>query len=147
MGGTRYELANNYDEAFAQYRPGKILFLRMFEEGYLRGVTRYNLGTKELHYKQLWGATYQDNIDTYTVGRNQLVGGFLKAGVMLKSVFDGSLWKRLSNVPAGPVADSCPSDESSLSPTFPVAVPAVVEHPSSERQKRVHEHARERIDP
>ena len=62
----------------------------MFEEGYSRGVTRYDFGTNELHYKKFWGAKYLDRMDTFTVSTNRIVAGFLKAGIKLKGLLNGS---------------------------------------------------------
>ncbi len=89
---TRYVIANSYDEAFTQYRTGSILYRHLFEDGYQRGVTRYDFGTNELHYKRQWGAQYLDGVNTYTVATNRLVNGFFKAGVKLKSLWDSSPW-------------------------------------------------------
>lgn len=89
-GSTRYVIANNYDESFATYSPGSLIYRAMFEEGYSRGVTRYDFGTNELHYKKFWGAKYLDRMDTFTVSTNRIVAGFLKAGIKLKGLLNGS---------------------------------------------------------
>ena len=91
VGSTRYVIANNYDEAWSQYRVGSQLYRLMFEEGYSRGVTRYDFGTNELHYKSRWGATAADRVDSFTVSVNHMVSGFWNAGLKLKSLFDGGL--------------------------------------------------------
>jgi hypothetical protein len=93
-GTTRYVIANNYDETFAAYRTGSVLYRRMFEEGYSRGVTRYDFGTNELHYKKRWGAQYADRIDTFRVSTGRMIAGVWQAGVKLKSLLDGHLWGR-----------------------------------------------------
>lgn len=90
-GSTRYVIANNYDESFAVHRTGSLLYLAMFEEGFSRGVTRYDFGTNELHYKKYWGAKYLDRMDTFTVATNRIVAGFWKAGIKLKGLLDGRL--------------------------------------------------------
>lgn len=91
---TRYVIANQYDEDFAEYRTGSLLYLRMFEDGFARGVTRYDFGTNELHYKQQWGAQYVDRVETFTVATNRLVAGIWRAGIAIKGLFDGTLWGR-----------------------------------------------------
>lgn len=90
-GSTRYVIANQYDEDFAAHRPGSLLYFRMFEEGYSRGLTRYDFGTNELHYKQQWGAKYSDRLDTFTVATNRLVAGLWNAGIKIRGLLDGSL--------------------------------------------------------
>ena len=94
VGSTRYVLANQYDEAWSDYRVGSQLYRRMFEEGYSRGVTRYDFGTNELHYKSRWGATSTDRVDSFTVSVNHMVSGFWNAGLKIKSLLDGGLWGR-----------------------------------------------------
>lgn len=93
-GSTRYVIANHYDEAFARHRPGSLLYRQMFKEGYSRGVTRYDFGTNELHFKKYWGAKYLDRMETFTVATNRIVAGFWNAGIKLKGLFDGSLLGR-----------------------------------------------------
>lgn len=92
VGSTRYVIANNYDEAWSRFRVGSQLYHRMFAEGYSRGVTRYDFGTNELHYKQRWGAEPTDRVETYAVAINHMVSGFWNAGLKLKGLFDGGLW-------------------------------------------------------
>ncbi len=94
VGSTRYVFANNYDEAWSDYRVGSQLYRRMFEEGYSRGVTRYDFGTNELHYKQRWGAKSADRVETFAVSVNHMVSGFWNAGAKLKELLEGSLWGR-----------------------------------------------------
>lgn len=94
VGSTRYVIANNYDEAWSDYRVGSQLYQRMFEEGYSRGVTRYDFGTNELHYKSRWGAKPIDRVESFTVSVNHMVSGFWNAGLKLKNLFDGGLWTR-----------------------------------------------------
>lgn len=94
VGSTRYVIANNYDEAWSDYRVGSQLYQRMFEEGYARGVTRYDFGTNELHYKSRWGAKPTDRVESFAVSVNHMVSGFWSAGLKLKSLFDSGLWSR-----------------------------------------------------
>ncbi len=118
---TRYVIANSYDEAFTRYRTGSILYHRLFEDGYQRGVTRYDFGTNELHYKRQWGAQYLDSVNTYTVATNRLVNGFLKAGVTLKSLWDSSPWGHSPTTELRPRPDSV-SSRSSAVPEFEPAI-------------------------
>jgi hypothetical protein len=94
VGATRYVIANNSDEAWSSSRVGSQLDRRMFEEGYSRGVTRYDFGTNELHDQQRWGARAADRVETFTVAINHMVSGFWNAGVKLKSLWSGNLWGR-----------------------------------------------------
>lgn len=94
VGSTRYVIANSYDETWSDYRTGSQLYRRMFEEGYSRGVTRYDFGTNELHYKSQWGAKPADRVESFTVSVNHIVSGFWNAGLKIKSLFDGGLWGR-----------------------------------------------------
>ena len=94
VGSTRYVIANNYDEGWSNYRVGSQLYRQMFEEGYSRGVTRYDFGTNELHYKSQWGAKASDRVESFTVSVNHVVSGFWNAGLKIKSLLDGGLWGR-----------------------------------------------------
>lgn len=110
VGSTRYVIANNYDEAWSDYRTGSQLYRQMFEEGYSRGVTRYDFGTNELHYKSQWGAKPMDRVESFTVSVNHVVSGFWNAGLKIKSLFDGGLWGR--PVPHDLLASGEPHPES-----------------------------------
>ncbi len=112
-GSTRYVIANNYDEAYAVHRTGSLLYRAMFAEGYLRGVTRYDFGTNELHYKQCWGAKDLDRMDTFTVATNRIVAGFWHAGIKLKGLLNGHLLGRSTT------ADQHTSGELLPSPASP----------------------------
>lgn len=94
VDSTRYVIANNYDEAWSKYRVGSQLYREMFTEGYSRGVTRYDFGTNELHYKSRWGAKPADRVESFTVSVNHMVSGFWNAGLKLRSLLDGGLWGR-----------------------------------------------------
>ena len=54
-GSTRFLIANQYDERFAQYRAGWILYLRDLEDCAARGVTSIDMGEGDAHYKSRWG--------------------------------------------------------------------------------------------
>jgi hypothetical protein len=89
VGSTRYVLANQYDEAWGDFRVGSQLYRRMFEEGYSRGVRRYDFGTNELHYKGRWGAKAADRVESFAVSVNHVVSGFWNAGLKIKNLLDG----------------------------------------------------------
>lgn len=55
VGTTRYLIANQYVEQFAQYRLGWILYLRDMEDCAQRGVRAIDMGSGDLHYKSRWG--------------------------------------------------------------------------------------------
>lgn len=81
---VRYVLANNYDETVKSHRTGSTLYRHMMEDGIHRGVRRFDFGSGELHYKSLWGATYQGSLDSYVVVPNGLVGKLAKAAWAVK---------------------------------------------------------------
>jgi CelD/BcsL family acetyltransferase involved in cellulose biosynthesis len=54
-GTTRYLIANQYDEEFAQYRAGWILYLRDLENCAERGIQAIDMGSGDAHYKSRWG--------------------------------------------------------------------------------------------
>lgn len=89
VGSTRYVLANQHDDAWSGYRVGSQLYRRMLEEGYSRGVTRYDFGTNELHYKSRWGAKAADRVESFAVSVNHVVSGFWNAGLKIKNLLDG----------------------------------------------------------
>lgn len=84
---TRYVIANSYDEAFASFRTGSILYRHMFQEGYERGVTRYDFGTNELHYKRQWGARAVDHVESFVVSVNRVIAACWSTTVKVKSWF------------------------------------------------------------
>ncbi|MFM9965924.1 MAG: hypothetical protein ACKV2Q_32485 [Planctomycetaceae bacterium] len=106
VGSTRYVIANDSDEVWRDatrrdsrrgascHNVGAPLELKMFEEGYSRGVTRYDFGTHAQHDPQLWGAKPADRVETVTVAINHVVSGFWNAGVKLQSLLDGGVWGR-----------------------------------------------------
>ncbi len=113
-GTTRYVIANSYDAAFAAYRTGSVLYRRMFEEGYSRGVTRYDFGTNELHYKKRWGAEYTDQVDTFRVSTGRLIAGVWRAGVKLKDLWDGRPWGGSASVAYLASGELLPTDDARL---------------------------------
>ena len=139
-GSTRYVIANNYDESFATNRPGSLLYRRMFEEGFSRGVTRYDFGTNELHYKKQWGAQYLDRMDTFTVAANRIVSGFWNAGIKLKGLFDGTLLSRAAqpaqHTSGEPLPSPAFSDVMPLDSVLAEADELLSEQEAQERKKR-----------
>jgi len=55
-GATRYYIANNYNEKFGRFGPGKILLYRDFAECLDRGVSRISWGAGDAGYKSEMGA-------------------------------------------------------------------------------------------
>ena len=94
VGSTRYVFANQYDKAWSEFRVGSQLYWRMFQEGYSRGVTRYDFGTNDLHYKRRWGATAADRVESFAVSVNHVVSGFWNAGLKIKNLLDGGFLGR-----------------------------------------------------
>jgi CelD/BcsL family acetyltransferase involved in cellulose biosynthesis len=56
VGRTRYQIANNYDEAFAQHSAGRTLLMREFERAAQRGIERISWGSGDAGYKSELGA-------------------------------------------------------------------------------------------
>lgn len=56
-GGTRHYIANNYNERFAKFGPGKILLYLDFERAADAGVTKIGWGAGDAGYKTEMGAT------------------------------------------------------------------------------------------
>jgi CelD/BcsL family acetyltransferase involved in cellulose biosynthesis len=56
VGGTRYMIANGYDERFARHGPGKILLYKDFERAAERGIGRISWGSGDAGYKSEMGA-------------------------------------------------------------------------------------------
>lgn len=54
-GSIRYTIANQYDERFAKYRLGSVLFLEFLRNCAENGVRRVDMGSGDLHYKSQWG--------------------------------------------------------------------------------------------
>ncbi|GAB4515072.1 MAG: hypothetical protein Tsb0020_33680 [Haliangiales bacterium] len=77
-GDVRYVIANNYDQAVRTHRTGSTLYRRMMRDGIERGVTQFDFGGSEIHYKSRWGASYQDASQTMLLVPNTLVSGAAK---------------------------------------------------------------------
>jgi len=56
VGATRYYIANNYNEKFAKFGPGKTLLYRDFASCSLAGITRISWGAEDTSYKSEMGA-------------------------------------------------------------------------------------------
>lgn len=50
-GGVRYQIANNYDERFAQHSAGRTLLIRDFEDAAARGIAKISWGSGDAGYK------------------------------------------------------------------------------------------------
>jgi CelD/BcsL family acetyltransferase involved in cellulose biosynthesis len=55
-GCTRYQIANNFDERFAQHSAGRTLLMRDFERAAQRGIERISWGSGDAGYKSELGA-------------------------------------------------------------------------------------------
>jgi hypothetical protein len=85
-GTVRYVIANNYDEAVKTHRTGSILYRHMMEDGINRGVRLFDFGDCNLHYKRLWGASYQDYLDSTFVAPRSLVGAGAMTALALRDL-------------------------------------------------------------
>lgn len=56
VGTTFFQIANNYDERFAQHSPGRTLLIREFEQAARAGVERISWGSGDAGYKSEMGA-------------------------------------------------------------------------------------------
>ncbi|MEX0725867.1 MAG: GNAT family N-acetyltransferase, partial [Planctomycetaceae bacterium] len=74
---ARYVIANQYDDAVADYRTGSTLYRHMIEEGMARGVRTFDFGDGGIEYKKLWGAEYVDAVDTLLVAPHPLTSRLL----------------------------------------------------------------------
>lgn len=54
-GATSYMIANQYDEAYSEFRPGWLLYLKELEYDCAHGIRRIDMGPGDLHYKGRWG--------------------------------------------------------------------------------------------
>lgn len=54
-GTTRYAIANQYDERYAQYGLGWVLYLKDLEDCVARGVRRIDMAMGNAAYKRRWG--------------------------------------------------------------------------------------------
>ncbi len=55
-GGVRHSIANNFDQRFARYSPGKVLLYKDFGDASARGVRRIGWGAGDTGYKSDMGA-------------------------------------------------------------------------------------------
>lgn len=55
-GGTRYEIANSFDERVAKYSTGTIINMKLIQNAFSRGIQRINSGLGDSGYKANWGA-------------------------------------------------------------------------------------------
>ncbi len=84
-GPVCYVTANNYDEAVKDHRTGSTLYRYMIEDSMSRGVRTFDFGSGELHYKRLWGASYQDSLDTYFAVPNSILGRIASMGLSCRT--------------------------------------------------------------
>lgn len=81
VGPTRYLIANQYDEKYAQYRLGWVLYLRDMEDCARRGVRALDMGSGDLHYKSRWGGV-EEAIDLNVLVLPPGPAGWLGARVL-----------------------------------------------------------------
>ena len=84
-GRSRYVLANQYIEDVKDHRTGSTLYRYMMEEGIERGIQLFDFGDSEIHYKRLWGASYQDSLDSYIVIPNAILSKLAHGYTALKA--------------------------------------------------------------
>jgi hypothetical protein len=85
-GTVRFVVANNYDQAVSDHRTGSTLYRYMLQEGFDRGIRRFEFGDGNINYKSLWGAAYGDSCDTYAVVPNRLLSPLAKATTRMMSL-------------------------------------------------------------
>lgn len=72
-GGTRYQIANNFDERFSAHSAGRTLLLKEFEQAAARGVQRISWGSGDAGYKTEIGARPGPAIDDLLFVRPKLL--------------------------------------------------------------------------
>lgn len=78
VGPTLYQIANNYDERFAPFSPGRTLLIREFEQGARDGVERISWGSGDAGYKGEMGAQAGPEIVDLLFVRPALLAALLK---------------------------------------------------------------------
>lgn len=76
-GDARYYVANNYDERFARFGPGRVLLYDDFERAAERGVTRISWGSGDAGYKSEMGARPGPEIRDLLFVRGALLAALL----------------------------------------------------------------------
>jgi len=54
-GTTSYMIANQYDDAYSDFRPGWLLYLQELAYDCAHGIRRIDMGPGDGHYKERWG--------------------------------------------------------------------------------------------
>jgi CelD/BcsL family acetyltransferase involved in cellulose biosynthesis len=85
-GGTRFVLANHYDEAVAVYTTGSILYHRLFADAYEQKLSLVHLGGGDSGYKARWGAGAARVLRDYVACRPSLKGRALFTALTLRSL-------------------------------------------------------------
>lgn len=83
-GGTRFVLANQYDEAVQAYRTGSLLYRRLILDAIEKGRTLFHLGRGDSGYKALWGAQPTRAMRDYVACRPTVSGRALFAALTVR---------------------------------------------------------------
>lgn len=81
-GDTRYYIANNYDERFAKFGPGKLLLYKDFERAADSGTRRISWGAGDAGYKSEMGAEPGPEIADLFFVRGKLLATLLRPLLM-----------------------------------------------------------------
>jgi len=77
VGATFYQIANNYDERFAQHSPGRTLLIRAFEQAARDGIETISWGSGDAGYKSEMGAREGSEIVDLLFVRSRLLAAAL----------------------------------------------------------------------
>lgn len=81
-GDTRYYIANNYDERFAKFGPGKLLLYNDFERAADDGIRLISWGAGDAGYKSEMGAELGPEIGDLFFVRGRLLAALLRPLLM-----------------------------------------------------------------
>lgn len=81
-GDTRYYIANNYDERFAKFGPGKLLLYKDFERAADNGIRLISWGAGDAGYKSEMGAEPGPDITDLFFVRGRLLAALLRPLLM-----------------------------------------------------------------
>ncbi|MEW4448443.1 GNAT family N-acetyltransferase [Qipengyuania sp. JC766] len=77
-GDTRYCIANNFDQRFKNFSPGRVLLYYDFEDAADRGIARIDWGLGDGGYKSQMGATQGSSVSDLLFVRSRLLAPILK---------------------------------------------------------------------
>jgi CelD/BcsL family acetyltransferase involved in cellulose biosynthesis len=78
IGNCRYYIANNYDEGFSKFGPGKLLLYKDFEFATDRGIGKISWGAGDAGYKTEMGAQPGPAIEDLLFVRGSLLGAVVR---------------------------------------------------------------------